>query len=88
MTVISEFSEPKHSKNNRGSVLGMTNTYIKFQVIGFNGSPETVRKRMACGGGGPWGENIVSQKTKFFGDTIKYGGLPIKFELLYMYIIM
>ena len=48
MAVISEFSEPKHSKNNRGSVLGMTNTYIKFQVIGFNGSPETVRKRKAA----------------------------------------
>ena len=31
-----------------GSVLGMTNTYIKFQVIGFNGSPETVRKRKAA----------------------------------------
>ena len=50
MAVISEFSEPKHSKNNRGTVLGMTNKYIKFQVIGCNSSPETVRKRMACGG--------------------------------------
>ena len=56
MAVISEFSDPKHSKNNRGSVLGMTNTYIKFQVIGFNGSPETVRKLMASGG--PWGKNM------------------------------
>ena len=62
MAVISELSEPKHSKNNRGSVLGMTNTDIKFQVISFNGSPETVRKRMAWGGGCTWGENTVSQK--------------------------
>jgi len=60
MVVIYEVSEPKHSKNDRGSVFGMTNKYMKFEVVDILGSPVTVRKRMACGGG-DWGETIVSR---------------------------
>ena len=55
MAVIYIFNEPKHSKKDRGSVLGMTNKYMKLllclKLLTFNqASLVTVWKRM------DWGE--------------------------------